>query len=58
MRESQTKKIPLTLIIGDNEVNEKTVSYRVFGSKDTTTLSIDEFVQKINDAIKNKSKNI
>ena len=58
IRESQTKKIPLTLIIGDNEVNEKTVSYRVFGSKDTTTLSIDEFVQKINDAIKNKSKNI
>ena len=58
MRESQTKKIPLTLIIGDNEVNEKTVSYRVFGSKDTTTLSIDEFVQKINDAIKSKSKNI
>ena len=58
MRESQTKKIPLTLIIGDNVVNEKTVSYRVFGSKDTTTLSIDEFVQKINDAIKNKSKNI
>ena len=58
MRESQTKKIPLTLIIGDNEVNEKTVSYRVFGSKDTTTLSIAEFVQKINDAIKNKSKNI
>ena len=58
MRESQTKKIPLTLIIGDNEVSNETISYRTFGSKDTTTLSIDEFVINLNKAIKNKDKNI
>ncbi len=44
MRESQVKKIPLTLIIGDNEKNGNLVSYRSFGSKDTVTLSIDEFL--------------
>ena len=35
IRESQTKKIPLTLIIGDNEVNTQTVSYREYGKTET-----------------------
>ena len=55
MRESQTKKIPLTIIIGDKEVNDKNVSYRKFGSTETYTLSTEEFVNKITENIKNKS---
>ena len=43
MRESQTKKIPLTLIIGDNEVKDGNVSYREFGKTETTTCKIDSF---------------
>lgn len=43
MRESQTKKIPYSLIIGDKESDECLVSYRKYGSKDTTTISKDEF---------------
>ena len=42
MRESQTKKIPLTLIIGDNEVKDGNVSYREFGKTETTTCKIDK----------------
>ena len=58
MRESQTKKIPLTIIVGDNEISNNLVSYRLFGSKDTTTLEINEFISKIKDVIINKKNNI
>ena len=33
LREAQTSKIPYTLILGDNEKESNTVSYRLFGSK-------------------------
>lgn len=58
MRESQTKKIPFTLIIGDNEASNKTVSYRLFGSKDTTSLNIDEFISFIKDIISSKKNSL
>lgn len=45
MRESQVRKIPVTLIIGDKEVEEEKVSYRLMGSKDTNTVSFDELVE-------------
>ena len=54
MRESQTKKIPVTLILGDNELDNDTVSYRLFGNRETVTLSINDFIELINKAIKNK----
>ena len=55
MRESQIKKIPLTLILGDKEKDSKTVSYRCFGSKETTTLKLEEFVEYVLNNIKNKN---
>ena len=58
MRESQTKKIPLTLVIGDKEVNENMVSYREFGKTDVITCSVEEFIDKVNECIKNKKYNI
>ena len=58
MRESQTKKIPLTLIIGDNEVNDKKISYRKYGNTETESVLIDEFINKINDCIENKKYNL
>ena len=54
MRESQTKKIPYTLILGDKEMNNNTISYRHFGETDTTTLSIEDFILKLHNEIKNK----
>ena len=47
MRESQIKKIPLTLILGDREKENNTVSYRKYSSQDTTTVSQDEFLKYI-----------
>ena len=56
MRESQTKKIPFTLIIGQNEVDNKTVSYRKFGTQETITLSLEDFTDMMKYVIKNKER--
>ena len=58
MRESQTKKVPVTLILGDNERDNNTISYRLFGTRETTTLSVNEFINHINKIINDKSLNI
>ncbi len=58
MRESQTKKVPVTLILGDNEKENNTISYRLFGTRETTTLSVDEFINHINKTINDKDLNI
>ena len=55
MRESQTKKIPFNLILGDEEGKNETVSYRRYQSKDTTTVTVDEFITMIESEIKNKT---
>lgn len=54
MRESQTRKIPCTLILGDKERDNKEISYRKFGSGETTTLSQDEFISMMKEVIDNK----
>ena len=54
MRESQTRKIPYTLVLGDKEKEEGTVNYRKFGSRDTFSLNVDEFIKLIQEEIKNK----
>ena len=47
IREAQTQKIPYTLVIGDNEVANNTVTYRKYGEQAQTTVTIDEFVALI-----------
>ncbi len=54
MRESQTKKIPFTLVLGDKEKDSNTITYRIHGSNDSITMDIDEFISKIKENIKNK----
>ena len=58
MRESQTKKIPLTLVLGDKEVEENSVSYRKFGNPETTTIPSDEFISLVTKCIIDKGYNI
>ena len=57
MRESRMKKIPFTLILGNNERDDKTISYRIHGTEETKTLSQDEFVSYINNVIENRILN-
>ena len=54
LREAQTEKVPYTLILGDQEKENSTISYRLFGQKDTTTVSKCEFVKLLNEEIRTK----
>ena len=54
MRNSQTKKIPLTLILGDKERDNNTISYRKHGSQETITISRDEFIKMLENDVSNK----
>ena len=56
IREAQTKKIPYQLVCGDNEVNNNLLTYRMYGSNETTTVTVDEFVEKIVKEIKELGK--
>ena len=55
LRESQVKKIPYTIILGDKEKDNKEISFRLFGEQDTTTVSQEEFIKMITEEIKNRS---
>ena len=48
LRETQTSKIPYTIILGDNEKESNTISYRCFGQKETLNISIDDFIDMLN----------
>ncbi|MCQ2814802.1 MAG: threonine--tRNA ligase [Bacilli bacterium] len=56
LRNAQMRKIPFTLVIGDNEVKDKTVTYRRYGQKDQLTVSIDEFIKLVLEEAKNKTR--
>ena len=57
MRESQSKKIPFTLILGNTERDENTISYRLHGSEKTHTLKKEEFISYIKHVIDDKVLN-
>ena len=56
LRNAQMKKIPYTIVLGDNEAANKTVTYRKYSSKDQVTVPIDEFVEMIKQEILTKSR--
>jgi len=51
MRESTMKKIPFSLILGNNERDNQTISYRIYGREETATVSKEEFITYIKDVI-------
>lgn len=54
IRESQTKKIPITLILGDKEKDSNMVSYRRYGTDKTYSLDKAMFVELLLNEIKDK----
>lgn len=54
MRESQTQKIPFTLVIGDKEVEAKSVNYRAYGKDEQTSLELQKFVDYVKEIINSK----
>ena len=54
IREGQMEKVPYLLVLGNNERDEKTVTYRKHGQQKQITVPFDEFVTMLNQQIKNK----
>ena len=57
MRESQKKKIPFTLILGNQERDNKTISYRIHGKEETITVPQQEFISYLKMVIETKKLN-
>lgn len=57
IRQAQTEKIPFTLVLGDNEREGHTVTYRRYGEKETTTISTEAYKKLMKQEIANKSQN-
>ena len=54
LRESQIEKVPMTIILGQNEVDNNTISFRRHASEETTTLTTEEFIKLVKEEINNK----
>ncbi len=54
MRESVMRKIPYTLVLGQKEVDNQEISYRKYGSEETTTVKKEEFIDLLKKEIENK----
>jgi len=58
IREAELQKIPLMLIIGDKELNNKTISLRVHGAGDKGEMLVADFVDRVLYFNQNKSLNL
>jgi len=56
LRNAQMRKIPFSLVIGDNEVANKTVTYRRYGEQNQITVSVEEFIEMVKKEIAAKKK--
>ena len=54
LRNAQIKKIPYSLVIGDKEVANRGVTYRLYSQQEQKPLSLDEFISLIQEDIKSK----
>ncbi len=55
IREAQLAKIPYQLVIGDGEIENRTVTIRKAQSKESLTLPLDEFIAMIDKNVKEKA---
>ncbi len=54
IREAQTSRIPVEIVVGDGEMNEQSVTVRRYGSRQEVKKSLDEFLSDIQEEIASK----
>lgn len=54
LRNAQINKIPYSIVIGDSEKENGTVTYRKYGEKEQTTVSKEEFKKLLHEVVNNK----
>ena len=56
VREHSLAKIPVLMAVGAREVKEKSVSIRRLGTKDQTTMNLDDAIKELKREIQNNPK--
>ena len=56
IRESQTQKVPYTLVLGDDEMNAGRVNVRPYGTEEQNSESLAEFMDKLSKDVANYSR--
>ena len=56
IRESQTQKVPYTLVLGDDEMNANGVNVRPYGTDEENSMSLDDFIKEIDADVKSYSR--
>ena len=56
IRESQVKKTPYTLVVGDQEVADQTAAVRKYGEKDSETMSVQAFIKYLQQKVASKEE--
>ncbi len=56
IRESQTQKVPYTLVLGDKELKDNGVNVRRYGTEEEVAKSFDEFIGEIEQDVKSYSR--
>lgn len=55
IHDSQVNKIPYTIVLGNNELENNTVTYRLYHFKDSKTIPLNDFIKKIKEDIDTKA---
>lgn len=56
IRDAQTKKTPYTLVLGDQEADNGTVTVRRYGEQETTSMAVSDFKQLVLDDVARYSR--
>lgn len=56
IRESQTQKVPYTLVLGDEEMNANGINVRRYGTEEQISKSLDDFIAEIDADVKSYSR--
>ena len=55
IRETTLEKVPFMLVVGDRDMENKTVSVRTRAGEDLGAMSLEDFAAKLRDIVDNKS---
>jgi len=58
IREAASQKVPYNIIIGENEMNNKTISLRIRGGSSANNIKLDDFIKVIELLNRNRALNL
>ena len=56
IRDAQVKKIPYTIVLGDKEVETSVLPIRKYSTKDSVSMSVDEFIAYVQEKISTRDQ--